>query len=178
MRQMDYRDSARLRSNRMRVGQFLSWLCGAAPAELAQARLLAGLVPEGLEACSADSLGRAVDRAVRIHQADPAALLRFIFNGLNRRDEAKGAAVVDALLAITPIGKIPALVRAAILARPSWAALVVRTATARVPEQAVRIWEAAESVVVGFAFFEPEAALSPGMEFQDSAEPREQSVLS
>jgi hypothetical protein len=178
MRQMDYRDSAGLRGNRMRVGQFLSWLFGAAPAGLAQARLLAGLVPEGLDACSADTLGWAVDRAVRIHQADPATLLRFVFSGLNRRNKAKGAAVAEALIAITPAEKIPALVRAAILARPSWAALVVRTATARVPEQAERIWEAAESVVVGFAFFEPAEALSPGMGFRNPAEPREQSVLS
>jgi hypothetical protein len=162
----------------MRVGQFLGWLCGAAPAGLAQARLLTGLLPEGLEACSADTLGRAVDRAVRIHQAEPATLLRFIFSGLNRRDEVKGAAVVDALTAITPAGEIPLLVRTAILARPSWAALVVRTATARVPEQAGRIWEAAESVVVGFAYFEAEVALNLGMEFRDPAEPRGQSVLS
>jgi hypothetical protein len=172
---MDYRDSAGLRSNRMRVGQFLSWLCGAAPAGLAQARLMGGLVPEGLEACAADTLGRAVDRAVRIHQADPAMLLRFIFNGLNGRDESKGAAVIDALVTIVPAEKIPALVRAAILTRPSWAALVVRTATARVPGQAVRIWQAAESVVVGFAFFETEGAPGPGLEFR---EPRAQSVLS
>lgn len=176
---MDYRNSAGLRSNRMRVGQFLSWLCGAAPAGLAEARLVAGLVPEGLEACSADTLARAVDRAVRIQQADPATLLRFIFNGLSRHDEAKGAAVVDALVAITPAGKIPALVRAAILARPSWAIMVVRTAAARVPDQADWIWEAAESVVVGFTLFEPEAALGgPETGFRHPAEPRGQGVLS
>ena len=166
-----------MRKNRMRVGQFLSWLCGAAPAGLAEARLVAGLVPEGLEACSADTLGRVVDRAVRIHQADPATLLRFIFNGVNHLDEAKGAAAIDALVAITPSDKIPALVRTAILARPSWAALVVRTAAAQVPEQADWIWEAAESVVVGFTFFEPEAAFASEAVFQVSPEPKEQGIL-
>lgn len=161
----------------MQVGQFFSWLCGAAPAGFAQARLLAAYVPEGVGACLPDTLGRAVRCLVLTRQAEPISLLRFVFGGLSRRDEAKGAAVVDALVAITPAGKIPTLVRAAILAHPSWAALVVRTATARVPEQAARIWQAAESVVVGFAFFEPEAAFSPGMEFRDPAESREQSVL-
>jgi len=161
----------------MRIGRFLSWLCGASPAGLAQARLLAALVPEGIETCSAETLGQAVDRAVRLHRVDAAALMRFLFNGLSRRDDAKGAAVIAALVTITPAKEIPALVRTAILARPSWATLVVRTATAQVPEQATRIWETAESVVVGLAFFGPETALGSEMGYRASMEPREQGAL-
>lgn len=174
---MDYRDRAGFRRNRMQIGQFLSWLCGESPAGLAQARLLAALVPEGIETCSAETLGLAVDRAVRTHRVDPAALMRFLFNGLSRRDEAKAAAVIEALITITPVKEIPALVRTAILARPSWATLVVRTVTAQVPEQASRIWEAAESVVVGLAFFGSEAALGSEMGYRASMARREQGVL-
>ena len=84
----------------MRVGQFLGWLCGAAPAGFAQARLLAAYVPEGVGACSPDTLGRAVCCLVLTRQAEPASLLRFLFGGLSRRDEAKGAAVIDALASL------------------------------------------------------------------------------
>ena len=88
--QVDYRDSTGLRRNRMRVGQFLCWLCGTAlNGSQRHARLMTSLVPEGLEACSAKCLGRAVERAARVHQADPATLLRFVFSRLSRHDEAK-----------------------------------------------------------------------------------------
>jgi hypothetical protein len=61
-------------------------------------------------------------------------------------------AIFHSLLAMIPPDDVPALVQAAITSHPGLAGPIVQLATDRVPEEATRIYDAAESVVAGVPF--------------------------
>jgi hypothetical protein len=131
---------------------FLRWLCGVDSAGFGrEARSSTALLPMGVQASSPRSLAQAVGLALDRHDLSADAIVRFVFSRLSSYDRDKAMAVVSSLMSRVPSDQVPALVRAAVIVRPRLAMTVVLFAATRAPSEAKRIWEAAESVVVGLA---------------------------
>jgi hypothetical protein len=129
---------------------FVKWLCGVNPADFGrEACSFAALLPKGIQASSLEAVAQAVSLALERHGLSADAVIRFVFSRLSSYDREKATAVVSSLICRVPRDEIPALVRAAVIVRPRLAMTVVRLAVAQAPDQAMRIWDAAESVVVG-----------------------------
>lgn len=141
---------------------FFKWLCGVKPADFGrEACSFAALLPKGVQASSPEAVAQAVSLALERHGLSAEAVIRFVFSRLSSYDREKATAVVRPLLSRIPGNEIPALVRAAVIVRPRLAMTVVRLAADQAPDQAMRIWEAAESVVVGLPAQDAKSGISP-----------------